>query len=148
MEELREVINVVDVEVNLDTTIGMQMKAIKDLALKMGDEVVLKFIDGEVARVKVDKVIYAKRHGRDNSIVEKLYIRGKDLFDWNLRKAQTIKVVKRNPRSNRVLTDGLTQFNESLNLHLLNEAKPKATLVDLDFSLITATPINEDSIKK
>lgn len=122
MEELREVIDTRKAEVNLVTSIGKQMKVVKDLALKNGDKVILKFPKGEVVGVKVDKIEYTKRQGKNNSLIEKLYIKGKDGLSWNVFKAQSIKVVERNPRSRKVLTDDLKQYDEVMRHHLSKEA--------------------------
>lgn len=112
-----------EAEVNLNTTLGKRLKAVQDLQLKKGDQVRIKFLDGEDVKVRVERVGYMSRQTVNNKMIERFYIEDQTSFAWDLYKAVSIQVLSRNPRSKKVLTENMKQFNGAVTYYL---AKDKA----------------------
>lgn len=103
---------------NLDLPLGKRLKAVKDLQLKKGDVVTLEFNDGQRTTAKVERVGYMNRQTKDNKTIDRFYIEDEIGYCWNLYTAKTIRIDYRNPKSKKVLTDDLKQFNLALEIEL------------------------------
>lgn len=110
-----------EAEVNLHTTLGKRLKAVQDLQLKKGDQVRIKFLDGEDVKVRVERVGYMSRQTVNNKMIERFYIEDQTSFAWDLYKAVSIQVLSRNPRSKKVLTENMKQFNGAVTYYLAQD---------------------------
>lgn len=121
LTKVKEALGLEEAEVNLNTTLGKRLKAVQDLQLKKGDLVRIKFLDGEDVKVRVERVGYMSRQTVNNKMIERFYIEDQTSFAWDLYKAVSIQVLSRNPRSKRVLTENMKQFNGAVAYYLAQD---------------------------
>lgn len=121
LTKVSEALGLEEAEVNLNTTLGKRLKAVQDLQLKKGDLVRIKFLDGEDVKVRVERVGYMSRQTVNNKMIERFYIEDQTSNAWDLYKAVSIQVLSRNPRSKRVLTENMKQFNGAVAYYLAQD---------------------------
>lgn len=91
-----------------------QMEVIAKMGLKRGDTVSVKFIDGEEVTFKVVRIGYCRKQTKDSKSVERFYIKDTEGVCWDIWTIDYLEVLERSKRSTKVLTEGLKQFNYSL----------------------------------
>lgn len=135
-------------EVNLSQSVGKRLEAVKNLKLKRGDKVRIKFLNGQVIEVKVVRLGFVRRQAYNNRLEELFYLEDNNKDAWDLFNAHTIQVLERSTRSKKLLTEGMKQFNDALAFYLAQEKAREGYLKKKQEEKAKAEATREELAKK